>query len=549
MRRTRELRAAAVVALLAMLASCGLAGTIAAGSGRGPSDAQPSPAPHRSGPGTPGAPGSVQRTGSPGQSGTTSPSGLPPGFGEGPPGSGLARFYHQRVVWTPCGGGEDTCASIWVPLDYAHPNGEAITIRAEKQPATDPAHRIGTLFINPGGPGASGIKYLSYINLDSDVTSAYDVVGFDPRGVGQSTPVRCVSDHQLDVFNAADPSPDTTGEITRMERLWSAFTAGCVRESGPLLAHVSTIEAARDMDILRAIVRDPTLNYYGASYGTYLGATYAALFPTHVNRMVLDGAIDPEATPHQSEIGQARGFQTALTSYLTQCVDSGNCPLGSSVPVAQHQIVTLFHRIDASPLPTSSGRPLTEGLAFLGFVVPLYNRENWPFETEALEQALEGHGDALLYLSDQYTDRGPSGHYQGNSLEAQAAVNCLDHPEHETVAQIEAGRAAFMRASPVFGPVAMWWPYSCSNWPVKPTLPTPNYAAPGAPPIVVVGTTRDPATPYQQAVRLAHELDSGVLLSRNGDGHTAYSSGNVCIDDAVDTYLVSGTPPAVGTMC
>lgn len=523
----RALGLAVMVALGGLLASCSSADNLASGSGPTGVSSQPS-------------------------GGSTSPTGgtepLPPGFGAGPPGQGLARFYHQQVDWTDCGDG-DTCASIWVPLDYAHPDGQAITIKAKMQPAGDPSHKEGTLFINPGGPGGSGIDYLNYINLDSSVTSAYDIVGFDPRGVGQSTPVHCVSDQQLDAYVASDPTPDTPAEIQRMQQIWSGFTQGCVQNSGPLLSHVSTIEAARDMDILRAVVKDPTFTYYGASYGTFLGATYAALFPTHVNRMVLDGAIDPEATPHMTEISQAAGFQRALDAYLADCVSAGNCGLGDSVAAEQQKIIGLFRAIDAHPLPTSSGRELTEGLAFLGFVVPLYDRNNWPYETQALQQALGGRGDTLLYLSDQYVDRNSAGHYEDNEIEAQSAVNCLDHPEHETVAQIEAGRAAFMKASPVFGPAATWWPYACSNWPVKSTLPTPNYAAPGAPPIVVVGTTRDPATPYQQAVNLAHELDSGVLLSRDGDGHTAYSSGNPCIDDAVDTYLVQGTPPAPNTMC
>jgi len=540
--RRSPLRSAAAAAVFATLAACSTANGIASG----PQDQTPSadsptspsvPTPSAASPPTPTdtAP-------------TSPPSTLPPGFGQGPPGSGLARFYNQQVSWTDCGAG-DTCASIWVPLDYADPNGDAITVKAKMQPASNSANKVGTLFINPGGPGGSGIDYLGYVGLDSSITDVYDVVGFDPRGVGQSTPVQCVSDHDLDVYAASDPSPDTPAEIARMEQLWTAFTQGCVARSGPLLAHVSTIEAARDMDILRAVVKDPTFNYYGASYGTYLGATYAALFPQRVNRMVLDGAVDPKASAHTSEVHQASGFQTALTAYLTDCVSTGNCPLGSTVAIAQQQVIKLFTSIDAHPLPTSDGRQLTEGLAFLGFIVPLYSRANWPYETQALGQALEGHGDTLLFLSDQYTDRDPSGHYSDNALEVQSAVNCLDHQEHESVADIEAGKGAFLKASPVFGPVAMWWPYGCSNWPVSPSLPVPDYSAPGAPPIVVVGTTRDPATPYQQSVRLSQELDSGVLLSRDGDGHTAYSSGNTCIDDAVDTYLVSGSPPKSGTMC
>lgn len=547
MRRTRG-SAAAVGAVLvgALLAACGTAQDIDATGAGGPTATGPTATgPTATGP-TP-APPSASSPSLPTSPSTPTPPGLPDGFGQGPPGAGLDRFYDQQVTWTPCGGAE-SCASIWVPLDYARPDDQAITVKAKLRPSTSSSPR-GTLFINPGGPGASGIDYLSFISLGASVTQSYDVVGFDPRGVGQSTPVRCLSDQDLDAYVAADPSPDTSAEISVLEQQWEHFTSGCVENSGPLLAHVSTIEAARDMDILRAVVGDPSFNFYGASYGTYLGATYAALFPDTVGRMVLDGAVDPEASPLASELGQTAGFQTALTAYLTDCVGSGSCPLGSTVEGAQQELIALFERIDADPLPTSSGRQLTEGLAFFGFILPLYSKDSWTFETQAVEQALGGNGDLLLFLSDQYTDRGASGHYSDNGLQVQPAVSCLDHPEDETVAEIQDGAAKFLAASPVFGPVATWFPYGCSNWPVRSTLTTPDFAAVGAPPIVVVGTTRDPATPYEQAVRLAQELESGVLLSRDGDGHTAYSSGNACINAAIDTFLAAGTPPEDGTMC
>jgi pimeloyl-ACP methyl ester carboxylesterase len=434
-------------------------------------------------------------------------------------------------------------------LDYHDPNGQAITLALKRSPAGEPSKRRGSLFINPGGPGASGVDYLDFIGLDPSVTKVYDVIGFDPRGVARSTPVDCLSNRQLDAYLASDPTPDTKAEIQDFQRSWTRYTRGCEQRSGPLLAHVSTVEAARDLDILRALVGDKKLNYFGASYGTYLGATYAALFPTHVDRMVLDGAVDPLANPHTAEIDQAAGFDKALTAYLTYCVGQGSCPLGTSVDAARQRLIELLKALDSSPLPTSSGRQLTEGLAFLGVIVPLYSRSNWPYETAALREALNGTGDTLLRLSDFYSNRQSDGTYKGNSIEVQSAVNCLDHPEHESLAQIEAGAAQFIKRAPTFGAAATWWPFACSNWPVTASEPPPDYSAKGAPPIVVVGTTRDPATPYQQAVNLAKELDSGVLLSRNGDGHTAYGSGNVCIDTAIDRYLVTGKPPPDNTMC
>ncbi len=473
--------------------------------------------------------------------------GLPAGFGDGPAGQGIERFYQQHVSWTDCEGGE--CADIWVPLDYDDPDGQAITIKAKRHPAGDEANRRGSLLINPGGPGGSGIDYLGFINLGASVTDVYDVVGFDPRGVGQSTPVDCLSDSDLDNYVASDPTPDDAGEVADFEAVWSHFTQGCVDNSGPLLEHVSTVEVAKDMDVIRAVVGDQKLNYFGASYGTYIGATYAALFPGKVDRMVLDGAIDPLSEPHDNQVNQAAGFDTALTAYLEDCISKGDCPLGDSVDSARDRLIELFKEIDASPLPTASGREVTEGLAFLGVIVPLYSRDSWPYLTSALTEAVEGKGDTLLLLSDAYTERTPDGTYPSNSLEVQSAVNCLDHPENKSLAEIENGGDAFIAKSPVFGQAAKWWPYACSNWPVKPVDPKLDYSAKGAAPIVVVGTTRDPATPYEAAVRLSKELDSGVLLSRDGDGHTAYGSGNPCISQAIDTYLSQGTPPADGTTC
>ena len=491
---------------------------------------------------------STPTSAAPSTGGTPTTSGdLPKGFSDGPAGSGIDRFYDQQLAWKDCGGGE--CADLSVPLDYDEPDGQAITVKVKRQPAGAPGSKRGSLLINPGGPGGSGIDYLEYVGFDASVTDVYDVVGFDPRGVARSTPVDCLTDAQLDEYVASDPTPDDAAEEQEFQDLWSTFTTGCVKKSGPLLEHVSTVEVARDMDVLRALLGDEKLHYYGASYGTYIGATYAGLFPDKVDTMVLDGAVDPLAKPRESAIDQAAGFDTALTAYLEDCVDQGNCPLGDSVDGARDRLGQLFKAIDRSPLPTSSGREVTEGLAFLGVIVPLYNRDTWNYLTTALKEAVEGNGDTLLFLADAYTERKPDGSYPSNSLEVQSAVNCLDHPERATLEEIKSGASDFTEEAPIFGQAAQWWPYACSNWPVKPTEPQPDFSAKGAAPIVVVGTTRDPATPYEQAVKLADELDSGVLLSRDGDGHTAYGRGNECIDSAINSYLTTGEPPRDGTQC
>ncbi len=537
MRRRTGVVATAAVVCAVLLASCSSAADVA--------NSPPGPA------ATPSLPSSSAPPGPrPPATGSTSSSGsLPDAFGPGPTGHGLSRFYDQKVTWTSCGSGF-TCGSFWVPLDYDKPNGPAITIKAKMNPADDQSTKLGSLFIDPGGPGVSGVDYVGQAHYDQPLTNAYDIIGFDPRGVGSSTAVNCVSDSQLDAYVASDPEPQTPAEVTQLQKIWSAFTAGCVANSGPLLQHVSTVEVARDLDVMRAVVGDKKLNYFGASYGTYIGANYAALFPEHVGRMVLDGAVDPLAKPHQTDLNVAAGFETALTAYLGYCVDQGDCPLGDSVSAARQSVIDLLNKVGSAPMQTSTpGRDLTQGLAFYGIVLPLYSRSFWPYLTQAFQQTDNNDGSLMLALADSYTGRQPDGSYSSNELEAQVAVNCLDNPEHESVAQIEADGAQFDKVSPVFGPVAAWFPYSCSNWPVKRIQPQPDYAAKGAPPIVVVGTTRDPATPYEQAVNLAKELDSGVLLSRNGDGHTAYDSGNSCIDDAIDSFLADGTVPANHTMC
>ena len=472
---------------------------------------------------------------------------LPQGFGAGPPGSGLQRFIDQDVEWTSCPDGE--CADIWVPLDYDDPDGLAITLKAKRDPATDPSKRRGSMFINPGGPGESGVEYLGFIGLPDSVRQMYDIVGFDPRGVGSSTPLDCLSDSDLDAYIASDPTPDDEQEVQELEDGFATYARGCVDKSGPLLEHVSTVEVARDLDLMRQLVGDKKLNYFGASYGTYIGATYAGLFPKKVGRMVLDGAVDPLADPHQVAIDQTAGFQTALDAYLQDCVDEGNCPLGDSVSEGEQRFIDFFNQVDQDPLPTSSGRDVTEAQAFLGVIVTLYRKDTWQYLTQAMQQAFSGSGDTLLALADFYNNRKADGSYTNNSTESNPAVNCLDHPQHVSVQQIEDNEQEFVKASNVFGRVGMWFDYGCSNWPVKSTEKQPDFSAKGAAPIVVVGTTRDPATPYEQAVKLADELDSGVLLSRDGDGHTAYDSGNSCIDDAINGFFVTGTPPPDGKEC
>lgn len=463
----------------------------------------------------------------------------------------LAPFYGQSLHWESCRE-EFECATLEVPLDYEAPEADTIELAVLRVPATGD-DRIGSLLVNPGGPGGSGIDYAASESVvTDDVQERFDVVGFDPRGVGESTPIDCLDDDALDVYVASDGSPDDAAEIATLQERTAALASGCQARSGELLPHIGTADVAKDMDVLRAVLGDEQLNYLGSSYGTYVGALYAEQFPDRVGRVVLDGAIDPALSGDQAGLGQAQGFERALTSYLEFCIGGEECPLGETESEARATLANLLQVIDQTPLQTDDDeRPLTQALAVLGIVLPLYLTpdEGYPPLSVALEQALAGDGTTLLTLADFYLFRNPDGTYDGNSNEVILAVNCLDKPDVSSLEEVEAGLPAFEAASEIFGSFLGWGGLACVNWPVPPVAEPAPVSAAGADPILVVGTTGDPATPYEWAESLASQLSSGVLLTREGFGHLAYQSGSDCIDDAIDAYLVDGTVPEDGLRC
>ena len=470
-----------------------------------------------------------------------------PGADE-PPRRTLRRFYGQRLDWEPCG--DHDCARLTVPLDYDRPSGRTIELAVLRVRAQGKAR--GALVVNPGGPGSPGTSYAAAAGLvfRDPLLENYDIVGFDPRGTGDSAPVDCLSDDELDGYLAADPSPDDASERQRLVGWLQRFGRGCVADDAGLAAHVSTVEAARDVDVLRAALGQDRLDYYGASYGTKLGVTYAELFPRRVGRFVLDGAVDLSATSRELSLGQARGFETALRSYVGHCVDTvDSCFLGDSVDEGLAKISDFVADVDASPLPTGTGRELTVGNAFYGMVLPLYVRDYWPLLSQALRSGFDGDGAALLTLADLYASRDPAGGYSDNSSEAFLAISCLDDPAALQPGQVPGVLDDFRAVSPTFGDVFAWGMMGCLGQVAEATEPPPQVDASGAPPIVVVGTTRDPATPYEWSQALAEQLDSGVLVTRDGDGHTGYNAGNECVDLAVEAYLVEGTVPDDGLAC
>jgi pimeloyl-ACP methyl ester carboxylesterase len=464
------------------------------------------------------------------------------------PDPALQPFYTQRLDWSRCRR-SFWCATLEVPLDYARPGGDTIRLALLAAPAT--GRRIGAMVVNPGGPGAPGTEYaaLSARAFRAPLREHYDIVGFDPRGTGRSSPVDCLGDDALTAYLSADPDPDDPSEESAYFASARAIGVGCAKRSGPVAAHISTVEAARDMDVLRAVLGERTLTYFGASYGTKLGATYADLFPARVGRFVLDGAVDPALSTRELNLQQAQGFETALRAYVGNCVKSDGCFLGDSVDAGLAKVRSFLDSLDAEPLPTRDGRRLTEGDAFYGLAYPLYSRDLWLVLSTSLKAALGGDGSALMLLADTYTDRSGD-RYADNSMEALYAINCLDDPwARHTAAEVKADVADFEAASPTFGRAFAWMGASCSGLQVPTTSRPHAVRAPGAAPIVVTGTTRDPATPLQWAKSLAGELDSGVLVTRDGDGHTAYNSGNECVDEALEDYLIDGTVPRDGLAC
>jgi pimeloyl-ACP methyl ester carboxylesterase len=467
-----------------------------------------------------------------------------------PSGASLTRFYSQKPTWKNCGGGF-ACTRLDVPLDYGDPGGTTIAISVNRRLAGSTSRKLGALFVNPGGPGASGLDYARAGSgiVNKAVLQRFDLVGFDPRGVGESTPVKCLDDKETDSYFAADGSPDTAKEEQRLVDLSTLFGQRCAERSGDLLRHVSTVEAARDLDILRAVLGDEKLNMLGKSYGTYLGATYADLFPDRVGRLVLDGALDPKLTTPDLDKGQALGFEGALTAFVDDCVARAKCPLPSGRANALAAVERLLNDIDRRPLDAARGRPLTQGLAMIGLAYGLYDERFWPGLRQGLDQAMRGDGRVLLLFADFYASRERSGRYPGNSIAAQYAVNCLDRAESNKIPAVHAAADQLEKSAPIFGAYLAWSSLPCGFWPVPATGQPHAVRAEGAAPILVVGTTRDPATPYAWAVSLAKQLASGRLLTYVGDGHTAYHHGNRCIDQAVDRFFLEGKPPADGTRC
>ena len=463
----------------------------------------------------------------------------PEGFTRPPPGKGLARYERQRLDWQPCGHGF-FCSTMLVPLDYAKPDETAITLMVAKRPGKGDEH-LGSLIINPGGPGGSGVGYVGY--FDAAGLENYDVVGWDPRGVGRSTPVSCFGQADLDRYFSMDSSPDDATELQARIDEQINFGRSCLDQSGALLEHISTMETVRDLDLLRGLLGDAKINYFGSSYGTRIGALYAEMFPQRVGRMILDGAVDVNST---SKITQVDGFERALHHFASWCADE-NCRMGSQQDDVIHVIKDFLDRLDQQPLAASGSRTLSQQQGVEAVFYSMYGGTSaWPVLRDALDEAIfDKDGSKLLQLADASDRRNRDGSY-GQLNDAFPAIRCLDSQD-QSVRLAERRLAQESKSAPILGPLN-GPDLVCALWPVKSAPKQPTADGAGAPPIVVIGTTGDPATPYEYAQAMARELRSGVLVTLDGEGHLAYGQSG-CVRKLVVAYLVRDEVPRDGTHC
>jgi len=448
----------------------------------------------------------------------------------------------QAIDWQACGSFQ--CAEFSVPLDYSQPGEGQLTLSIMRLPARNQASRLGTLFVNPGGPGGSAVDFLRQwaVLVPSEIRERFDLLAFDPRGVGHSSPLRCGVD--VAKFLGLDPAPQSDEEWRRVEEETEAFTEMCERSAGAALAAYGTRNVARDMDRIRAALGEEKLNYIGYSYGTVIGQVYADMFPSHIRAMVLDGAVDLSLDPDERALEQTLGFEAALQRFFAYCRASRCFEVDPADAVLE-----LFQRTERSPIPAPlASRPLGQGEAVWGVIGSLYSRFQWPGLANAIEQALASDGSTMVRLVDAFWGRHPDGSYD-NLLEMNVAVNCLDYAASRDPGHHRELADEFEAKAPYLGRFSAAGNLICAYWDAAPEPLQPPRGE-GAPVILVIGNTGDPATPYKWAVALSKQLQSAVLLTNDAEGHTAaFTTFNSCVDGAVSVYLLELQPPARGRVC
>ena len=455
-------------------------------------------------------------------------------------------FSQQQISWEACDPGFE-CSEVAVPLDHLNPEGQVFEIALIRKAGTD---NLPPLLINPGGPGASGVAYVrdSYESLGTEkLRSDFQLIGFDPRGVGESAPVIC-SDLDLkdQVYYEESGFPlGSEQDLEVSKDLLERFAASC-QESGFDVSYFNTQQAARDMDVIRSALGVEKLNYLGFSYGTELGATYIALFPERVGRFVLDGAVDPTLSSGESTVSQVEGFDKAFRTYLADCLAQASCPFAGTVDDALKRVDELLSDLQTTKLASQYDREVGLTVALYGIFAALYSQASWTYLTQAFEEAFQGDGSTLLLLADFYNDKDPDGGYLSNINEANTAINCAD--ERVAPEDFAMVKQAALDASQVFGKYFAYPELGCLGWPQGESMVEIDYMVGLEVGPLVIGTTGDPATPYQQAVSLAKILSGATLLTFQGEGHTAYGS-DTCVNDYVENYLLGENLGSAELIC
>ena len=441
----------------------------------------------------------------------------------------LKEFQNQELKWQNCYRNFQ-CSTLLVPVDYDKITNDVFHLKVIKFKATDQRQKLGALIVNPGGPGASAFDYA--YNAENIVSAAirdkYDIVGFDQRGVGQSDPIRCLTDKETDEMLAGPMIADTPENQRKMLENAKFFASKCKKVAGDKLTHLSTLESAKDMEILRLALKEPKLNYLGKSYGTYLGTLYASLYPTKVGKMILDGAIDPSISIIEQNLTQAKGFDLALNRFLKK------------FDIQHNTINKLLSNAVKNPISTDKGRSLTDSLAIIGIASGLYDdEEGWPRLKKAISEAISGNGTKLLELSDEYSGRTKDGKYFSNENDAATLITCLDWPFRNSIKEMRSTNKRFISTAPIFGRYLVYSHLVCNYLEGSKTSNNVNLSSIKTNPILIISVSRDPATPYEWGVALSKMLPDSTLLTLNADGHTGQGRGFSCIDLAVDSFLVT----------
>lgn len=463
----------------------------------------------------------------------------------------IADYQNQELTWINCGG-PFLCADLTVPINYGKPGGERLQLSLVKYPATDKKKRLGSLLVNPGGPGASGVEYgyaAEYI-VSKKILSAYDLIGFDPRGVGGSSAERCLSNEETDkLVEANGPVVDGLNMAT-LEESSKLLATRCLEKLGERLKFLGSVDVVRDMELMRQVLGEEKLNFLGKSYGTYLGLVYSSMYPKNVGRFVLDAVVDPNLSANEINKAQALGFEIALDAFLSDCISKKDCFFKGTLEEARVEVTRLQDSVAKKALPGKDGRLATGSILVLAMVASLYDSETgWPALNKAFKEVYAGKGGALFDLVNGYVVRDAKGRYPSNENEIAYIVNCLDRTDDASPERLASDAERFESFAPHFGAYIAWSTLPCHYWPYEPVRPPVALTGENAPKFVVIGTTRDPATPFAWATEVTAKFPSAYLITADGDGHTGHGRGSSCVDGVVDTFFLSGELPARPLRC